>query len=131
MKTQISIIVVIAFLALIGCGNTTEGMEKDSESNGQKAAEATQNLASGAKEAGKDIAAATMLTPKIKLAISADKRLNDSKNLIDVSATDETVTLEGHVASKELKNLATEIATKALKDNTAHQRLDNKLEIKP
>ena len=131
MKLNTSLIVILALALVSGCSNTEDGLKKDASDNSQKTADQAQNLRRGAEEAGKDIGAATLLTPKVKMAITADKRLNDAKNLIDVSSTDDKVTLEGHVTSSELKTLAGEIAAKAVKDSNALQTIENKLEIKP
>lgn len=131
MKPLIPLTICLGGLLAFGCENTAEGVKKDSEIGGQKAAESAQNLSKGMNEAGKDIGAATMLTPKIKLAISAEKSLNDPANLIDVNSTDDKVTLEGHVTSEALKALAGDVAAKAIKDNGARQTLVNQLVIKP
>lgn len=127
---KFSTITLLAVLGVAGCQNTADGMKKDAEINSENASEHTQNIQSGAKEAGEDMGAATILTPKIKTAITADKRLNDSKNLIDVDSTAERVTLSGHVTSAELKKLASEIANKVMAENAARQTLDNRLEVK-
>lgn len=131
MKRMLPIILVAAGLMLVGCENTAEGVKKDAEINGQKAAEQSNEVVKSANEAGKNLGAATTLTPEIKTAITADKRLNDPKNLIDVDSTDEKVTLKGHVTSADLKSLAQELTEKVLKDRNAHQTLVNELEIKP
>ncbi len=98
---------------------------------GQKAAEGTQNAAQGAATTASNLEAAALLTPKVKLAISADKQLNDPANVINVNSTEMTVTLVGHVTSAILKEQAGAIATKILIENNAKQSLDNQLEIKP
>jgi len=72
-----------------------------------------------------------MLTPKIKLAITGDTFLNDTKNLINVEATDAKVTLNGHVTSEKLKTRATDIAKRVMTDNGATQPFENLLTIKP
>lgn len=131
MKARQLFFVTLALVWAAGCENTAEGVKKDAEINGQKAAEQTQDIAKSATEASKDIGAAAVLTPAIKLALTADKRLNDPKNLIDVNSTEETVTLTGHVTSEELKSLAQELASNVLKEKAAKQTLENKLEIKP
>ncbi|MFZ4507767.1 MAG: hypothetical protein ACOYON_08755 [Fimbriimonas sp.] len=118
-------------LLLIGCGNTAAGMKEDTANAKEKTADSAQNVAEGAKNAGAAMGAATKLTPMVKVALTADSRLSDAKNLIDVDSTAETVTLTGHVTSAALKTLATDITTKTLKDNSATQKIDNKLEIKP
>lgn len=120
----------MGLLLAIGCQSTAEGVKQDTSTNSQKVAEGAQNMNRGAAEAGKDIGAATILTPKVKTAILADKKLNDPANLIDVKATDEKVMLEGHVVSEELKSLAAEIAKKTIKDNNEKQSVENNLVVK-
>lgn len=131
MKFTTTLLLGLTLAFMVGCGNTAEGMKEDSQINSQKAAESSQKGAEATKDAAKDVQAATLLTPKIKMAISAETLLNDSKNLINVDSTEEKVTLEGHVTSMELKDLAGKIAAKVLADNSAKQPLENKLEIKP
>lgn len=126
-----TLVAALAVVFISGCGNTAAGMKEDSKDNGQKSAEQAQNISRGANEAGKDFGAATTLTPVIKTAIVADKRLNDPKNLIDVGCTSETVNLSGHVTSRELKDLAESITMKALKEKSATQKIENKLTIMP
>lgn len=126
-----ALVAALAVVFISGCGNTAAGMKEDSKDNGQKSAEQAQNISRGANEAGKNFGAATTLTPVIKTAIVADKRLNDPKNLIDVSCTSETVNLSGHVTSQELKDLAESITTKTLKEKSAIQKIENKLTIMP
>lgn len=120
---------LLALLACGACSNTAEGVKEDTSVNSQKAAESAQDISQGAKKAGEAFGAETMLAPKVKLAITADKRLNDPSNLIDVSATTDKVTLSGHVTSSELKQLAGDIASKVLTDSNAKQEVDNELEI--
>jgi osmotically-inducible protein OsmY len=88
-------------------------------------------MSAGAAEGSKDMGAATMLTPKVKLAITADKMLNDSKNLIDVDSTSDKVSLNGHVMSAEQKTLAGEITMRVLKENNATQKFVNNLDVTP
>lgn len=130
MKIKLTIFAILSMVLMAGCGNTAEGMKQDAEINREKSAEQAQNISKSADEAGKDLGAATMLTPKIKTALTADSRLNDAKNLIDVNSTNERVTLEGHVTSEALKTLAGDITAKVLKENSASQPVENKLVIK-
>jgi predicted small secreted protein len=119
----------ISALILVGCGNTAAGIKEDSSDNSQRVADSTKNVVTGAKEAGKAFGAATTLTPKVKLALVADKLLNTPQNLIDVASTDDVVTLSGHVTSEDLKSLATEVASKALTEAKATQKLENNLVV--
>lgn len=116
-------------LSLFGCGNTAAGMKEDSSDNAQKAADSTNNVMTGAKEAGKAFGAATTLTPKIKLAMESDNLLNKPENLIDIDSTDDVVTLTGHITTSSLKERATEVAAKAISDAKATQKVENKLVV--
>ncbi|MBL8064666.1 MAG: BON domain-containing protein [Chthonomonadaceae bacterium] len=126
---KLALATAFCIFVLTGCGNTEQGLRKDTSNNGQKAADSAQNLKDGVTEAGKDMGASTILTPKVKSAIVADKRLNEPTNLIDVNSTSDKVTLEGHVTSSDLKRLAGEVASKAMKESNATQTLDNKLTV--
>lgn len=129
MKMKTTLFSVFALAMMIGCGNTADGMKKDSEVVGEKTAQGAENAGKDINEAGGDIGAATMLTPKIKNAIIANAKLNDEKNLIDISSTEEMVTIDGHVTSEELKALAEEVVTTYLKDSNATQKVKNNLTI--
>jgi osmotically-inducible protein OsmY len=120
----------LASLALAGCGNTAEGMKEDSAQNTQKSAAAAEKMSANTATAGKNVQAATVLTPKVKLAILAEPRLT-STTVINVNSTEDVVTLEGHVANASLKTLAGDIAARVLKENNSHQTLSNKLVIQP
>lgn len=131
MKTHNIALTLLSLTLLIGCGNTSEGMKKDTEQNSENAASSADKMSEDANVAGSNIGAATMLTPKIKLAITGDTFLNDTKNLINVEATDAKVTLNGHVTSEKLKTRATDIAKRVMTDNGATQPFENLLTIKP
>lgn len=120
----------VCLALLSGCGNTADGAKLDAESNGEKSAQIAKSMSDGLSETGRNLSAATMLTPKIKLAINAEKKLNDTRNLINVDSTAEKVVLGGHVMDKSMKDLAGEIAAKVMKENHADQKLENKLDIK-
>jgi len=131
MKTHNIALTLLSLTLLIGCGNTSEGMKKDTEQNSENASSSADKMSEDANVAGSNIGAATMLTPKIKLAITGDTFLNDTKNLINVEATDAKVTLNGHVTSEKLKTRATDIAKRVMTDNGATQPFENLLTIKP
>lgn len=126
-----SIAGIAILLILAGCQNTSDGLKKDAEINSENAAQEAQKMSKDANELGKDLSAATALTPKITLAFTADKELNDPKNSLNVDSNDEKVTLKGHVTSAMLKARAEELAAKVLKENNAHQKLENQIEIQP
>lgn len=127
---KFTVLAILAALFITGCGNTADGMKEDSADNRQKAADSTENVVEGAKNAGAAFGAATMLTPKVKVALEADKRIADPANLIDVDSTDDTVTLTGHVKTSALKELATEITQKVITEAGSKQTIENKLEVK-
>lgn len=129
MNAKLLLTSSVCALVLCGCSYTQEGLEKDASRNSQKAAEGAQNIQRGMKEAGKDMGAATILTPKIKTALMADIRLNDPSNLINVNSTSDKVTLDGHVSSLELKLLAGDITMRTMKEDSATQTLENNLVV--
>ncbi len=131
MNQKITLLAGLSLAFLAGCGNTAEGVKKDAEVNGEKSAQKTQAMADGMSETGKNISAATMLTPKIKLAITGDKSLNDAANMINVDSTAEKVVLDGHVVTQAMKDLAGDLADKVMKENNAVQKLENNLVVKP
>lgn len=90
-----------------------------------------ENTSERMGEAARNLGAAASLTPVIKHAIIADPTLNDSANNINVDATEEKVTLRGHVKTAEMKMLAQSIAERTLIDKAAKQTVDNQLEIRP
>ena len=69
------------------------------------------------------------LEPTSREVIELFRRLNEEKNLIDISSTEEMVTIDGHVTSEELKALAEEVVTTYLKDSNATQKVKNNLTI--
>ena len=91
-----------------------------------KAVDATKNAA---HDAGQTVTAATEVTPKVKLAIVADKDLNDSHNKINVNTADGTVHITGNVANNAMKKKATMIAEKTLKDMNATDKVSNELTV--
>jgi hyperosmotically inducible protein len=140
-------------LGLVGCSNTAEGVKEDTAKNAQAASnaadqtaaatdkavdnaaqatkQAAQNAGEATSQAAKNTAAALNVTPKVKDAIMADKTLNDTRNNIDVDSKDGIVHLKGHVASEEMKQQATTVAEKTLKDMNATDTVSNELTVKP
>lgn len=96
---------------------------------GEVAHDAAVATANTAQDAGKNITAATEVTPKVKLAIQADKELNDSKNTINVDSKDGVVHLKGSVANNAMKKKAGLVAEKALKELNATDKLSNELTV--
>lgn len=163
-KNLITLLVApVAMLLVYGCGNTAEGVQKDTAENTEKAQEtaskAGEAVKEGADKAGEavkenankageaikegantaghaaemgaqNVEAATTLTPSVKRALNANAKLNVPENLINVESTAEMVTLKGHVKTQELKELATQIAQKVLKEEKAKQQFKNELEVR-
>ncbi len=86
-------------------------------------------MADATKDAGKNATGALEVTPKVKLAIVADKDLNDTHNKINVNTKDGVVHLVGTVANGSMKKKATAVATKALKDLNATDTVSNELTV--
>lgn len=140
-------------LGAFGCQNTAEGVKEDSAQAGQAVAKTTKEAADATKEAAaktgqavsegvketadatkdaaKNASAALDVTPKVKLAITADKQLNDTRNLINVDSADNVVHLKGHVISKALKDHAGKVAQDALTEGKSTDKLSNELEVQP
>ncbi len=132
---------------LTGCHNTAEGLAEDAKENQKAAAktaeeaqksaaptiekgkEAVAKTAAVTKEAAKNVSAAVILTPKVKLAIQADKGLNDSRNHIIVQSKDNVVHLTGSVYSDEMKKRAEEVTQKVLTEGKSTDKLSNELVV--
>jgi osmotically-inducible protein OsmY len=123
--------VAMTLLVLSGCGNTMAGAEKDTRAGGENTAQGAKQASDRAMDTAGNLSAAATLTPKIKLAIAADSQLNDPRNSINVDSTATLVSLDGFVATSSLKDLAGEIAMKALADAGAKQTFENNLVVKP
>lgn len=139
-KLTIGAIGIVMFGAMAGCQNTAEGMKQDTAEAGQKAAEVSRDTVAGANkavgqvsegvsEAAKDTSAAVVVTPLVKSAITADKELNDTGNLINVESKDNVVRLTGNVKTEALKKKAGDIAQKTLTDNKSTDKLSNELTV--
>jgi len=116
---------------LTACDNTGAGMQKDAENNGEKASQMARDGLKSAEEVGKDASAASMLTPAIKVALTAEPTLNDERNRIDVDSTEERVVLSGHVTTDSQRVLAEEVARRIIRDRNETQMLENRLEVTP
>lgn len=145
--------VALGLLVAAGCQKTAEGLKDDTATNvaetkkageeaGQKAAQSVENanektaaMANDASKtmaaAGQDVAGALKMTPLIKTALTADVDLNDSKNKIDVDSMDGVVHLKGYVTTNTLKQRATEIAKKTIKEHNGTDTVMNQLLVKP
>ena len=113
----------------VGCSNTAEGVKEDASTAGQKVSEATDKAVDATKEATHNAGEALGVTPKIKLAITSDPKLNDTRNVIDVDSKDNVVHLKGHVINNDMKRHAEEVAKKAMKDAGVTDTLSNELTV--
>lgn len=126
---QMSALALVLGIGAIGCQNTAEGVSQDAQTAGAKIEQTAEKTGEAISQGAENAGAALGMTPKVKNAITADTELNDSKNLINVDSTDETVHLKGHVTSNELKRKAGEIAQKVIKDSNAKQTVSNELVV--
>ena len=113
---------VWAFAASIGCfsvacKNTAAGLKRDAEENKQKAAaqagpaaEKASDAAGAAARQAADAAQAGAQTITVKTALLADRRVASMDINVDTDLSTRTVTLKGHVPTKEQKDIAEQIA---------------------
>ncbi len=110
--------------------NTAADATKKAADNAADATKkAADSVGTAAMDAGKNTTAALEVTPKVKLAITADKDLNDTRNTINVDSKDGVVHLKGTVISNDLKKKAGEIAAKTLKEMNATDKVSNELTV--
>lgn len=107
------------FALVTGCGNTADGVAKDTENAAEKTEQA-------ADEAGTKMEGA-MQTGEVKTALLADTRLGATDINVDTNETTKTVTLNGSVKTEAEKQLAGEVATSKATGYT----IVNNLTIKP
>jgi predicted small secreted protein len=109
--------------------NVGDATKKAAENVGDATKKAAESTAATATAAGSNATAALEVTPKVKLAIAADKELNDTKNTINVDSKDGVVHLKGTVYNNSLKKKAGMIAEKTLKDMNATDKVMNELTV--
>jgi osmotically-inducible protein OsmY len=95
------------------------------ENAGQAVASTASNAANAAANAG----SATLVTSQVKLAITANKDLNEDGNLINVDTKDGKIVLSGHVKNATLKKTAQTIAEKVKKDRNFSETVQNNLTV--
>jgi osmotically-inducible protein OsmY len=121
----------VAFFS-VACRNTAEGLKRDTEENSHKAAaeaapaveKASDATASVARQAA-DAAEAGAQTVTVKTALLADKRVASKDINVDTDIASRTVTLKGHVPTKEQKDIAEKIAV----DRSTGYHVKNELTI--
>ena len=111
---------------LVACCQPKPDTEAKAEDASKKAREAMQGVGKVVDTA----TAATVLTPRLKSAITANKELNDRRNLINVDSNDTTVTLDGWVHAGILKTKAEEIVKAEMSKAGAKQMVVNNLEVR-
>ncbi len=133
-------VLLVLGMGIVGCSNTAEGLKEDMAKNGpviheagDKIAAATQkaadNLAAESKVGAKNTTEALDITPKVKLAITSDNELNDTRNEINVDSKNGVVHLKGHVVSKGMKAHAGALAEKTLKEANSTDVVSNELTV--
>ncbi len=108
-----------ALAVVAACGNTADGMKKDSEQAADDAAQATSSVGASVD--------AAMETADVKSALIADTRIDASGINVDTNKDTKTVTLNGTVPADSQKTLAEEVA----KDKAPDWTIVNNLTIKP
>ncbi len=136
-KTLAIVFFALASFGLYGCNDTAAGMAEDTQENAQAVAEKSEEVAEDAREAaddvveaGEDAAAATNLTTRIAAQFATNAVLNDPGVDINVDSTAENVTLKGHVANAEQKDMAEKIAKETIEEAGSGQKLVNELEVR-
>ena len=117
-------------VALSGCANTLSGAKQDAATDAQKTQQAATDAAQTTKDAAHQAGQAVEAVPQnaeanavrvpVKTAILRDPVLADSRNLINVSGRDHTITLTGHVAKESMKQRATDDAQVALEKHPGY-----------
>ncbi len=105
--------------------NAGEAVANAADNAGEAVAGAASNAANAAANAG----SASLVTSQVKLAITANKQLNEDGNLINVDTKDGKIVLSGHVKSAELKKTAQTIAEKIKKDRNFSETVVNNLTV--
>jgi osmotically-inducible protein OsmY len=123
---------LLLFGPLCGCTNPNKVDASNEQVNRaeRKADNAADQAGSTIKDAAKDVTAAVVVTPLVKNAITADDKLNDTRNTIDVDSKDNVVHLRGSVLNNDMKARAGQIAQKVLNEHHSTDRLSNELTVK-
>ena len=112
--------------------NAGQAVANGAAAVGNAAENAGQAVANGASAAVNGVAnagSATVVTGAVKLAITANKELNDPKNTINVDTKDGKIVLRGNVATAALKKTAQTIAEKVKKDKGFSETIVNQLTV--
>jgi hypothetical protein len=115
---------------------TAEAVDKAGEKvvEGTKEAARMTNEAVGgavqkADDTAEQVGAATMITPKVKGALVADKGIDASTLNVTTDEKTKTVIIEGTQPSADKKNMVTSVAQKALADNHSDFKVQNNVKV--
>jgi len=89
-----------------------EATKNAAETTGELVGGAANKVAKGAEQVG----AATVITPKVKTALAADKTIDASKLNVDTVEANKQVIIKGTVSSAAIKTKVSEVAKKALSE---------------
>lgn len=109
-----------------------EGTQRVGEAVGgavENAAEATKGAAREVSQETKEAGASLVLTPKIKNALIASKQIDASTINVETDGEKKMVVLKGTIPTAEKKQLATQIAQKALTDSKSPYKVQNDLTV--
>lgn len=89
-----------------------EATKNAAETTGELVGGAANKVAKGAEQVG----AASVITPKVKTALAADKQIDASTLNVDTVDANKQVIIKGTVKSAAIKTKVSEVAKKALMD---------------
>jgi len=95
----------------------------------RRADEAVGGAVKGVAKETQDAGQVLTITPKVKNALVASKEIDASTINVDTSGEKDTVVLKGTVRSAKEKQLATQLAQKALTDNKSSFKVVNQLTV--
>jgi len=95
------------------------------ETTGELVGGAANNVAKGAKQVG----AASVITPKVKTALAADKQIDASKLNVDTVEASKQVVIKGTVPSAAVKTHVSEVAKKTLSEMQSPFTVNNQVTV--
>lgn len=109
-----------AVLTLSGCGNTLSGAKQDTANDAAKTQQAADQAGKAVATLPEDAASSAVTIP-VKTAIIRDPVVADARNLVNVSGKDHVITLNGHVATADMKTRAAQDAQVVLKEHPGYK----------
>lgn len=104
---------MVAVALVSACGNTADGVKRDTENAAEATAEAADKAAENTGEAVANAGAAVdaaMETFDVKAALVADTRVDASGINVDTNKDTKTVTINGTVPTTAMRTLVGEVA---------------------